>query len=78
MLPFVNKALHGFCPLFVRLARNFEYTKTPRESILAMFDCHLAHPTPSHTPSAASLNFAGGDSSCEELYLSASEVQCFT
>ena len=45
--------------IFVLLARNFESTKTPRESLLDACDCHLAHPTPSHTPSGASLNFEG-------------------
>ena len=60
------------------LARNVEYTKTPRESFLAAYDCRLAHSTHSHTPSGASLNFGGAVVSCEELSLSASEVQTFS
>ena len=40
-------------------AVNFEFTKTPRESFLAAYDCCLAHPTPSHTPSGTSLNLGG-------------------
>ena len=41
------------------LARNFEFTKTPRESFLAALDCCLGHPTSSHIPSGASLKFRG-------------------
>ena len=41
------------------LARSFEFTKTPRESFLAAYDCCLAHPRPPHTSSGTSLNFAG-------------------
>ena len=48
-----------FWEIFVLLARNFESTKTSRESLLDAYDCCLAHPTPSHTPSGASLNFGG-------------------
>ena len=48
-----------FWEIFVLLARNFESTKTSRESLLDAYDCCLAHPTPSHTPSEASLNFGG-------------------
>ena len=48
-----------FFEIFVLLTRNFEYTKTPRESFLGAYDCRLVHPTPSRTPSGASLNFAG-------------------
>ena len=31
------------------LARKFESTKTPRESLLDAYDCCLAHPKPSHS-----------------------------
>ena len=44
---------------FVLLAGDFEYTKTHRKShLLAVYDCSLAHLTPSHTPSGAPLSFA--------------------
>ena len=59
------------------LVRNFESTKIPRESLLNTYDCCLAHPTPSHTPSGASL-ISGAVVACEELQLSASEVQTFS
>ena len=49
------------------LAPKFESTKTPRESLLDAYDCCLAHPTPSHIPSGASLNFEGAFVACEEL-----------
>ena len=39
------------------LGRKFEITKTPRESLLAAYDCCLAHLTSSYTPPATSLNF---------------------
>lgn len=32
----------------VLLARNFEFAKTPREAILAGYDCYREHPKPSH------------------------------
>ena len=48
-----------FRELLVLLARKFEKTKTSRESLLAAYDCCLAHPTSSYTPPGASLNFAG-------------------
>ena len=35
------------------LAPNFEYTKTPRESFQAAYDCCLAQSAPPHTPSGA-------------------------
>ena len=41
--------------VFALLARNVEIMKTPRGSFLAAYD-HLAQPTPSHTPSEASLD----------------------
>ena len=41
------------------LARKFEITKTSRESLLAAYDCCLAHPTSPYTLSRASLDFAG-------------------
>ena len=46
-----------FLPFFfyVPLARNLEFTKTPRESFLAAYDCYLVHPTSSHTPLGAYL-----------------------
>ena len=47
---------------FIVMARNFELTKTTRESFLAANDCCLAHPTPSYIPSGVPLMFAG--SSC--------------
>ena len=37
-----------FCDIFVLLARNFELTKTPRESLVGAFDCRLALRTPLH------------------------------
>ena len=44
-----------FGSFFELLARNFEFTKTPRELFLVAYgDCRLAHATPSHTPSGAS------------------------
>ena len=45
----------------VLLARNFDFTKKKSESFLAAYgyDCCLAHPTLSHTPLGAPLNFAG-------------------
>ena len=47
------------------LGRNFEFMKTPRDSFLAVSDdCWQAHPTPSYTPSGASLNFAGCSCLC--------------
>ena len=40
-----NEKLLPFCELFVLLICNFEYTNTPRESIVASRDCRLVHPT---------------------------------
>ena len=40
-------------------ARQFELTKTSRESPLVAYDCWLAHPTSSDTLPETSLNFAG-------------------
>ena len=55
-----TKQLRVFPEPFVLLARNFEHTKTPRQSFLAACDCRLAHPTPSHTPrQEQSLSVAG-------------------
>ena len=58
-LPRVIFLLLRFREFFALLARNFKLTKTPRQSFLTACDCCLAHPTPSHTPSRASLNFGG-------------------
>ena len=38
-----------FWEIFRLLARNFESTKTPRESLLDAYDCGLSHQMPSHT-----------------------------
>ena len=48
-----------FSEIFVLLARNFESTTTPRESLLDAYDCCLALPTPSHTPSRSVPEFRG-------------------
>ena len=48
-----------FREFFVLLAGYFEFTETLRGSFLAAYDCCLAYPTPSHTPSGAPLNIAG-------------------
>ena len=53
--------LGGFCDA----GSQGRVAKTPRESLLDAYDCCLAHPTPSHTPSGASLDFEGV--ACEEL-----------
>ena len=48
-LPRVKLNNFAILGIFVRLARNFEFTKTPCESFMAAYDCCLAHLTPSHT-----------------------------
>ena len=59
MLPRVNCNISRFRELLVLLARKFELTKTSCESLLAAYDCWLAHPTSLYTPPGGSLNFAG-------------------
>ena len=44
------KHLERCCEFFVLLARNFEFTKTPHESFLAVYDRCLAYSTRFHTP----------------------------
>ena len=46
----------SFGELFLPLARNSRHPKTPRESVLAAYDCRLAHPIASQTNLAASPN----------------------
>lgn len=44
------KYVEFFCERFVLLARNFKFTKTPRESYLDAYDdCYLDYPTLSRT-----------------------------
>ena len=57
------------------LVRNFESTKTPREALLDAYDCCLAHPTPLHPPIRSVPEFSGAVVACQELSLSANEVQ---
>ena len=56
----------------MRPARNFEYnTRTPRGSFPAAYDCRLARPTPSHSPSGQehpSISWAVV-SCCYKLYI---------
>ena len=57
--PFFHRNIPAISVAFDVAARKFELTKTSRESLLAAYDCWLAHPTSSYTPPGASLNFAG-------------------
>ena len=51
------------------LVLNFEFTKTPRESLLTVNDCcRLLHPTPAHTPlSGACVSISWTVVACGEL-----------
>ena len=58
-LPRVKRFFFFILGVLVLLARYLKFTKAPCQSFLAAYGCFLAHPTPSHTPSGACLNFAG-------------------
>ena len=62
----------------MQLDRNFEFTKAPRESVVAAYDYYcLAHPMPSHTPDQERPSISKGVVSCEELWRSANDLQTF-
>lgn len=54
-----KRSILRLCDCLVLLAGKFEYTKTSLESFLAVLDCSLVHPTPSHIPEGAWSNLAG-------------------
>lgn len=70
----VNSNIELFRDLFVLLGRNFQYTKTPRESFLVAGDCCLARTPPAHTPHQELASISPAVIACKELQLSASDV----